>query len=230
MQAIFLDDDSRVNAFVTSVSKPRLRKYLKSRNGDIRSALLVYHWNSKLSQSLYLPLQTWEIVLRNKFNEFFIYKYGKNWPYSISARRNFTKYDRNALIKAITRLSNKSTTEPSTDRIVAALSAGFWVNQFRKTYEAHYGWQKNLTSKIFVNNASVTRHQAEAISADLLELRNRVAHHEPIYSLDLRDLRDNIDFMLRAMCPAAADYMSSACSFADLWNEEPGRQLLIGQE
>ena len=75
MQAIFLEDEQNVKAFISALSKPRLTKYLQHTNGGEREALLLYHWNSQLSQALYLPLQSWEIVLRNKINNFFIYKY-----------------------------------------------------------------------------------------------------------------------------------------------------------
>ena len=42
-------------------------------------------------------------------------------------------------------------------------------------------------------------------------------------------LRNDIDLMLRAMCTVTADYMSSACSFSEIWHAKPGTQLLLGE-
>jgi hypothetical protein len=175
------------------------------------------------------PLQSWEIVLRNKLNNFFTWKYNKNWPFDPRAIRNFAGNDRRRLEETRERLRISSGTQPTTDQIVADLSAGFWVSQFGKNYAAQYGWTNNLKFRIFVNDHSVTRDIAEETSNDLLDLRNRVAHHEPIFHLPLDLLRGDIDLMLRAMCTVTADYMSSACSFSEIWNAKPGTQLLLGE-
>tara|TARA_R110002124_G_scaffold285909_1_gene465326 strand:+ start:593 stop:1294 length:702 start_codon:yes stop_codon:yes gene_type:complete len=229
VQAIFLEDEDRVNAFINSVSKPRLSKYLQESGGKNALALQLYHWNAKLSQSLYLPLQSWEIVLRNRMNEFFIYKYNDKWPTNAQANRNFAGNDRNRLSETINRLTRAAGTQPTTDQIVADLSAGFWVSQFGRNYEAQYGWRNNLKYRIFVNDHSIDRQTADEICNDLLDLRNRVAHHEPIFHLPLDNWRSDLDFILRAMCPSTADYMASACSFKDVWNEKPGIQILLGE-
>ena len=64
----------------------------------------------------------------------------------------------------------------------------------------------------------------------LLDLRNRVAHHEPIFHLPLDLMRKNLERLLNGMCGATANYMSSACSFSAIWNAKPGDQLVLGQE
>lgn len=231
MQAIFLEDDQKVKAFVASISKPRLTKYLRESNGDERKALLLYHWNSQLSQSLYLPLQSWEIVLRNKINQFFIYKYNTTrWYANATALRNFNGNDRRRLDETVKRLERDlAPLAPTSDQVVADLSAGFWVSQFGSDYAAQYGWRSNLRFRIFTNDHSITREIADETCNDLLDLRNRVAHHEPIFHLPLDLLRDDIDLMLAGMCGATASYMSSACSFEAIWAAKPGEQILLGE-
>lgn len=110
---------------------------------------------------------------------------------------------------------------PTNDQIVADLSAGFWVSQFGLDYAAQYGWTNNLKFRIFTNDHSIGRQYADDACNDLLELRNRVAHHEPIYHLDLAALRNALDVLLVGMCGATANYMASACSFEAIWNARP---------
>lgn len=222
MQAEFLNDEERVNSLITVLSQPRLSKYLNESGGDRKKALSLYHWNSQLSQSLYLPLQAWEVVLRNKINNFFIYKYGPKWPRDEKALRNFNRNDERRLEECIRRLDGKSSSGAvSTDQIVAGLSAGFWVSQFGKDYAGHYAWKSNLKFRIFVHDPKIDRETADEVSNDLLDLRNRVAHHEPIFHLPLPDLRDDLDWMLSGMCKATPEYLTSACSFKAVWDSRP---------
>lgn len=229
MQAVFLDDEQQVNAFVETVSKARLSRYLQQSGGDIRQALRLYHWNSQLSQALYLPLQSWEISLRNKLNAFFIFKYSARWPYDSRAKRNFIGGDRAKLDEAIKRQEDASGGTATTDEIVADLSAGFWVSQLGASYAAQYGWKHNIKWRVFPNDHSIDRDAADAICTDLLDLRNRVAHHEPILHLPLDLLRADLDKVLKGMCTATAAYMASACSFSDIWNNPPSKHPLLGE-
>ncbi len=223
MQAVFLNDDAKVKAFIAAISKPRLTRYLQTTAGDEREALQLYHWNSQLSQALYLPLQSWEIVLRNKINSFFTYKYNTaKWHENPQALRNFNRNDRRRLEETVDRLTrDMAPLLPTNDQIVADLSAGFWVSQFGSDYAAQYGWRNNLKYRIFTNDHAIGREFADAACNGLLELGNRVAHHEPIYHFDLASLRGDLDVLLIGMCGATANYMASACSFEAIWNARP---------
>ncbi len=230
MQAIFLEDEAKINSFVASVSKPRLSKYLQESKGNLKEALLLYHWNSQLSQALYLPLQSWEIALRNKLNDFLCFKYGANWPTATRALRNFTSKDGKRLQETIGRQTvDRNGIPPTTNQVVADLSAGFWVSQLGKSYAIPYGWHHNLGVHIFSNDKSMTRGDAAEICDDLLDLRNRVAHHEPIFHRPLDTLKADLDDFLNAMCAGTAAYMASACSFSEIWNAKPGAQILLGE-
>ena len=222
MQALFESGEESINAFVATISKPRLSKYLQETGGDLKPALLLYHWNSQLSQALYLPLQSWEIALRNKLNDFFCYKYGSNWPYEQRALRNLNRKDLQRLQDPIARQTvHRKGTQPSTNQVVADLSAGFWVSQLGSGYSVPYGWHHNLKFRIFTNDQTLTREDAADMCDDLLDLRNRVAHHEPIFHLALDELREDLDDVLNALCASTSAYMKSACSFSQVWAAKP---------
>lgn len=231
MQAIFLENDQKVKAFMAAISKPRLTKYLQESNGDERHALLLYHWNSQLSQALYLPLQSWEIVLRNKVSQFLAFKYGTSrWHTDARALKNFSANDRRRLTDTIERLTRDlAPATPTNDQIVADLSAGFWVSQFGKNYGAQYGWKNNLKYRVFTNDHTIIREIADEKCNNLLDLRNRVAHHEPIFQLPLNEWRSDLDILLNGMCDATATYMASACSFKAIWQARPSAQELLSE-
>ncbi len=231
MQDIVLASEQDVKALVSSISKPRLTKYLQAERGDERRALSLYHWNSQLAQALYLPLQSWEIILRNRLSAFFIFKYGEaKWPYHAQALRNFNRNDRRRLDQTIERLRRGlGISHPTTDQIVAALSAGFWVSQFGRDYAAQYGWKNNLRFRIFTNDGEMGRELANLMCNELLDLRNRVAHHEPIFHLPLDRMRRNLERLIAGMCGPSAAFLSSACSFSEVWKNKPGLTALAGE-
>jgi hypothetical protein len=222
VQDDFFKDEEQVNAFVNAISKPRLSKYLSVTDGKAGEALKLYLWNSQLSQSLYLGLQTWEILFRNKMNSFFIFKYGDKWPWNEQADRNFDHSDRRRLKECIERLERDlKPAKPTTDQVVADLSAGFWVSQLGSNYQAQYGWKANIKFKIFTKNHEITRSDAAAISDDLLNLRNRVAHHEPIFHLPLDEWRKDMIWLIEGMCPATAGYLVPDSGFEGLYKDRP---------
>lgn len=234
MQAIFLEDEQRVNEFVSTISKPRLSKYLKHASGNTKEALQLYHWNSQLSQSLYLPLQSWDIALRNRLNQFLLWKYGPTWTTDPRARGAFTKNERRKLDETVERQRMNRGSTPTLDQVVADLSAGFWVALLARAYEVPFAWRYNLTRRVFSHGDEMARPIIAQICSRLLDLRNRVAHHEPIFHLALDQRRQELDIVF-ALCASTHNYMASACSFVAIWSCPPAiggndaGQLSLGQ-
>ena len=104
----------------------------------------------------------------------------------------------------------------TTNQIVADLSAGFWVSMLTKSYEISFAWRHNL-ERVFPNDASLDLQQAADMCKGILDLRNRIAHHEPILHLPLLERRQSVELLVSAMCPAHAAYLTEACTFAHEW-------------
>jgi hypothetical protein len=66
LQEQFLQSEHLRKAFIRSLSVERFSTYNRAARGDELTAIKIYRWNSDLSQSLWFPLQAWEICLRNK--------------------------------------------------------------------------------------------------------------------------------------------------------------------
>ena len=222
MQAPFLDNEETVKLFRVAISETRFARYLSTSNGEVKLAVGLYHWNTELSKSLYSSLQMWEVVLRNKLNAFLCWKYTANWPYDEKrALRQLTSGERKKLNDAIDRQRQlRGIKHVPTDAIVADLSAGFWVSLMSKSYEVPFSWRYNL-ARICPKDSTISRAEFFKLCGELLDLRNRVAHHEPVYHLPLEELRGQLDRTIGAMCSASKDYAALTCTFKATWNTNP---------
>lgn len=223
MQAIFAGKEALANALRGTISEARFARYLSDSNGDQLRALELYHWNCRLSQCLYFPVQMWEISLRNKINVFLGRKHtNPKWMYDTArAVRQLTKGDQKRLAKTIDRQSrDRGLSRPTPDMIVADLAAGFWVSQLTQSYDTPYAWRYNI-GKVFPYDASLTRDLVSPMCDRILNVRNRIAHHEPIYHLPLDAIRDDLDQLICGMCPGADLYAGGMCDFPTIWAARP---------
>jgi hypothetical protein len=81
MQVVFGSDPALRAKLRESLSEPRFKRYIDAATNDELLAIQLYQWNSKLSQSLYIYLQIWEVCLRNRINNFLCWKHNDKWPY-----------------------------------------------------------------------------------------------------------------------------------------------------
>ncbi|MEN8836902.1 MAG: hypothetical protein ABF266_01970 [Celeribacter marinus] len=214
MQELSELDPTAVKDMIRSLSSARFAKFIDSCGGDEELALKTYLWNAQLSQSLYIQIHFWEVCFRNKINAFLCWKYNKNWPKHSGALRNFKGHDRGKIEDAIRNLPSKS---PSTDQIVAELTAGFWVSQISKSYQAQYAWRHNV-HRIFPHNTFTDIKHAHTSAERLLDLRNRISHQEPIYSKDPEASHADLHQFIAAMCGGTAHFSKACCNFQKVFD------------
>ena len=165
------------NSLLQAISLPRFSPYRAqaTANSD-PTGFPNYVWNIALSESLYPALQGVEITLRNSVNDSATGKFNDdNWFDHILVARE-TRSLENA--KARLRSQNKNSYP---DDLIAALSLGFWVNLFYRSYEQKL-WPR-LLKEVFPYMPGHLR-QRNYVSRHLnpiRHLRNRVFHHEPIW-------------------------------------------------
>ncbi|MDE2466008.1 MAG: Abi family protein [Alphaproteobacteria bacterium] len=222
MQAVFLESKQRVKDFRIALSEARFKRYLDHAGGNEMAAIMLYHWNCSLAQSLYFSLHMWEISLRNRLNAFLCWKYNADWPYdNTRAVRNLAAKNKGRLADAIERQERqRNVKQAPTGAIVADLSVGFWVSLLGKSYDNPYSWRYNI-ARIFPNDKSIDRASASKACDLLLDVRNRVAHHEPIFHLKLEQVRKDLDLLLGGMNDAAHAYTGAVCTFWPIWKSGP---------
>jgi len=227
---IFPQDIQEVTEFEALLGKARFKRYLTAYEGDKTAALRLYMWNAQISQAFYLPLQIWEIGLRNKLNDFLCWKYGPDWPSDETrAVRQLKSVDQQTLREASQKQLRLRGARVSTDAIVADLSAGFWVRLLGHGYSVPFQWRYNL-SRVFpapsnsqwrISPSGFDMTGPHKLCEAVLDLRNRVAHHEPLAWMNLNDLYFKIGALTYALSPVAYSYLLSSSAVPKVLAERP---------
>lgn len=184
-------DSSTLDDLEASFSSARLSTYLRTAGGDREKAIHLYTWNTAISAAFYGPLQGLEVALRNAMHRQLAACYGGAWYDNPAAGLDARCIDRIANAKTE---AARAGNEPGSSRIVAALSFGFWISLLgpggrldpagrRGDYEMTL-WRPALRGA-FPHRTPLTRKQAHLPLNCLRKLRNRIAHHEPIFARNL---------------------------------------------
>lgn len=109
--------------------------------------------------------------------------------------------------------------------VVAALSFGFWVAIFTKKLEQQFyraGAGKGLY-KVIESQAKTRklRHKFHSKLERLKGLRNRIAHHEPLFHNDLGKAHQLIITTASYIDQDAADWIAYHSQFSSVWNNPP---------
>ena len=195
--------------------------YLVAVEGDPEKAIRLYSWNTAVSAAFYGPLQALEVTLRNGMHGRLAERYGPAWYDNPSAGLDKGAHDRIADAKSkLARSGNGN--DPF--RIAAALSFGFWVSLIgpggRMPVGGKANYQRTLwrpaLRQAFPYREKLTRKQAHGPLNDLRTLRNRIAHHEPIFSRDLAEDHERILDAIGWMSPGTAALTERCSRVVDL--------------
>ena len=202
------------------MSIERLYPYVTAANGDKVKALRLYERNTQLSEALYGPLQGLEIVWRNALHIQLTKKFGPQW-FDELKKNNLLEFEQLEKIRfAKERLVRMGKPE-TPGRIVAELSFGFWTALCSKRYMATL-WIGCL-NKPFLGK-KIGRAMIFLQLDDIRQLRNRVAHHEPILGRNLEtDFRTIVD-LVRLVCGASAMWIESTSCFGERFAQLPPEQ------
>ena len=170
------------------ISAPRFATYLRAVANNKVDALALYQWNFQISAALFVPLHLCEVAIRNGVAEAVQRVHGGNWPWSSGFVRSLpeprSKYNYSAKVD----LTNVARSQPTTGKVIAELRFAFWQQLFTAGQD-HRLWIPHIRSVFPGIPASKTIPEARrAAYLNLYEvrtLRNRVAHHEPIFSRDI---------------------------------------------
>ena len=215
-------DASLLNELEASFSSERLSTYLKAARGDRAKALHLYTWNTATSAAFYGPLQGLEVALRNAMHRRLAECYGLDW-YDNPA----TGLDTACLARLADAKTEAARTGqiPGPPRIVAALSFGFWISLLgpggrivptgRKANYEMTLWRPALR-RAFPHRSPLTRKQAHRPLDSLRKLRNRIAHHEPIFARDLLEDHQRILEVTGWISPGVRTWIESHSRVAAL--------------
>lgn len=212
------------------ISEPRFETYRRCVNGDDELAEQLYIHNLRLSESAYGALQMCEVVVRNSIDSALREWSSKNgpsadWAITPSGLLNAAlgvehgELDK-AQAKAATALK-RSRRVPTHDDVIAQMSFGTWryLLPGKKPHTAKDKLWDDCLVTAFPNKSPGTRRETlTEWVAMAYDLRNRVAHHEPIFQNDLRGKRRAIRDVIDAVSRDAKKWFSAHDSFSESVN------------
>jgi hypothetical protein len=206
------------------ISADRFARYESAAGGDALAALRLYAWNIALSSAFWGPLQVLEVALRNVVHDRLIARFGQeDWWHAPSL--TLTTVHRQAITAAYARLKQERKM-PTSGRVVAQLSLGFWIGLLGTglNYEMTL-WRPTLRHAF---TDVKTRKDLYKDLDRLRTFRNRIAHHEPIFHRHLAADHMHIVRLIGLISPVAAEWVTENSRVEAILagRPAPGRQLL----
>ncbi len=196
---MFIYTRETINNLERTLSSDRLSTYFKETNNDKEKALELYLKNVQTSSSLYPSLQCLEIAVRNALHyELSQFYKTEAWYNQIELDLGGTK-----ILKRTQENLKKTQTKVDPPHTVAALSFGFWLSLLNGKYHRTL-WVPGL-HKAFPY-AHIKRAKIIKNLDHLRTLRNRIAHHEPIFKRHLEKDYENIITSIGWICPDTAQW------------------------
>jgi hypothetical protein len=210
----------------SALSTPRFATYLSACNDDTVDALRLYGWNARVASAFLFPLHLFEICVRNSVANAATATYNTDWPWVASFerslprphRRHFSPHDE--ILKVRRRHENPR----SSGKVIADLKFAFWVSMFTVSHEARL-WTPHIKVEFPNAPASTTVRQLRTkiygVSDTVRLLRNRIAHHEPIFGLDLIARYEAIEEIIGYRCLDTLAWMRRAETVTDYLLTDP---------
>ncbi|XQQ43288.1 Abi family protein [Neisseria lisongii] len=175
--------------FEQLISSERFLRYQAASAYNNRKAMILYRYNLQLSQELFSMISIFEIILRNKIDQEM-----SQSDWLRDAVQSGGIFDTPACIKTKEIIEKKyrkihRNGSYSHGKLIAELNFGLWTNLFQPNqYNAVLNTGKDinriavLSSVLPLINCSGgnKREQIHKVLGEINQIRNRIAHHEPI--------------------------------------------------
>lgn len=216
--------EEAVQAIKRALTHSRMSTYEKvfEGNPDRRLALELYAWNALVSAAFLAPLHLCEVVVRNAVADALEAQYGERWPWSPGFERSLP--DPAIGYSQRKDLFNARRNQQTTGKVIPELKFAFWQKLFTRRNDERL-WNRYLPVIFPYGDSSLGINQQRQFIYDELErvrkLRNRIAHHEPIFSRDLYVDYQVINQLIRLRCPITAEWMAQHQQVLSLIKESP---------
>ncbi|MEB3023473.1 MULTISPECIES: CAAX protease [Mycolicibacter] len=225
------------------MSPARYAKYEAAAQGDAARAARLYVWNCRLAAAYWPSISLVEVAVRNAIDvqlcTHLNVSRDHGWHHDALSERprlHLTQKERDKVKKSIEFFErNQPSTgaehdlaEPTGGDVVSGLSLGFWValvgegvprGEGRHLYDYFQRLWRPFLHQAFPLFQGPAQNKPGPIRGALREfelLRNRIAHHEPIYMLNHRHHRDNIIAIAGWLNADLAEYLRHTEQVSDV--------------
>ncbi len=205
------------------LSPERFATYLRMAGHDRSRALALYEWSTSLNAALLHDFAHLEIGLRNMYDAAMMGAVAagdSHWLDSASANqlfpRNVGGNARTHRDIAIAR-DNAGGAGAPPGKVIAELTFGFWVFLAARRHEPLV-WLPHLAHAYPSGTRRVQLHNG---LSDLLNARNRVAHHEPATVPSGREIVRRIRGHARYVSPELAQHIDATSTVEQMIRDRP---------
>jgi len=220
MQPPFSCTESTFCAIEQTLSPARLQRYMPAAGGNKHFALRLYVWNARLCEAFYLPTQLAEVSIRNVVHAAITDQYQDTWhrrgsflctlPDRLKTELNKVIADERAIHGLL--LTN--------DHIVSGLSFGFWAHMFTANFEGIL-WPKYFPLCFPNKPTGLDRYELYGWIESLRAMRNRIAHHKPVFDKNPTAEYQNIIQLVSWICPDTAWFLKTTSHVSSIINARP---------
>lgn len=180
--------------FEYALSIPRTQRYLNSCAGNKNKAMTLYRMNIQLSHEMFSVVSVLEVSLRNAFDYEMRRNFGNNWLIDAiqpAGRLRVNKSTRKTLAIIQHAFNNLSIARRTQDNLIPNLEFGVWHYMFARPQNAAFGHKGLRVFPVMISsNPSLTNIDLFNKLTTVNELRNRLAHHEPICFQSNKAIKD----------------------------------------
>lgn len=212
-------------AIEQALSVPRISTYLAATTGTpaLAAAIDLYAWNAQVSAALLNPLHCCEVVVRNAVSEALELVYGTAWPWDNTFFLSLANPKKPAFNPRV-ELERARKGHASTGKVIAELKFAFWQSMFTGRFDGRI-WIPHIRNVLpNMNLPASVQTLRKGIHDDLerlRKLRNRIAHHEPIFTRVLSADLQTIERLVCFRCPTTAAWMMSTQTAVQILAAKP---------
>ncbi len=202
-------------------SKARILRYFS--DGDSPDKVLArYHANIVLSEAMIPALHYFEISFRNRIDQVFKKYYASEWLTNTPNQLMVSAQDIKKINEIISKVRRENKRLPIHDDIVAQMTFGFWCSFLHRKYDPVIWHRKDAIKIIFPNlpRANKKRSYIEHKIFKIKEIRNRIAHHEPVWNskVSIFDAHAICLELIHAMSHDAAEMLRRIDKFPTIYH------------
>jgi hypothetical protein len=208
-------------AVLNALPPERVGSYLDAAHRDPYAALDLYHRNSEISAALFETIGHFEVHLRNRLDAALRGRHAfkrRTGDWLDDDHRELSDRAVEAIARARAdadknRRSGWGSHPLDRGHVIAELSFSFWRRLLDRRYENTHG---SAVMRMYPDLRQLGRHNADmAPLRELVEpihaLRNRIAHHEPVWRQHHRRRRDDMVHVIAQTSPELAEWVRSTC-------------------
>lgn len=219
-------------ALFRKLSPVRMAPYLAAAGKDESEAMSLYLWNCAAGAALWEVLGHLEVAIRHALDSALTQRHirlgrdgEEDWLWHAEVGRELgsrAQEDIDDALKHAEKSARRGKYTVTTDHVIAELNFGFWRFLFTKDRESSIGSTvrgafPNAPKAVRANDVS----DLHRLVSTTYDLRNRIAHHEPIWWTRLHYRHDGALRLLGYICEDVREFVSSQSRFPAIYDSRP---------